>query len=330
MRALVLVLVAVFPATARAAEVVALDAPTPVSAYGGRLLWSQRDAQGAFRLYTRAGGVTARVPVPARRVAFDADLGPNAAHHVAAVYSRCRQDPPPTSGFGAPALYNRGRGCDVYEYDFATGTESRLAAVSSPVATEAWPTIWRARIVFERVYDDRRNTPFLYTQVLGTHGGSRRLPAGPAGQSGVSHVTGLDLRGRRAAFAWTFEGHAEGLDTEIRLDTIGQGARVVAHQHGGGLTQVVLGAPALDDRFVSWAQSCWGDSSGCPQRHWLVRQPSGGGTVQRAPAPAHVVWQARDGGQTYVLQDTQTNGMCMGDPPAGPTCTLRTVTPNYG
>lgn len=335
---LALAMVLLGTAVARADNVIIeLGAPTPVSAYGGRVLWSERDAGGRFHLVTRSGGISVRVPVAARRVAFDADVGPTADHHVAAVYSRCRKDPPSSSSYGAPMAYERGRGCDLYEYDFATHSESRVADASSPVASEVWPTIWRGRIAFERVYDDQPHTPYLYTRVLGSGRRSRRLPAGPrrgcaAGSCGVagrSHATGLDLRGRRLAFAWTFSGIAEGLATQIRIDTLRGSRQLVDHEAGGGLTHVAVVAPSLDARRIYWARACYGDPAGCPGRFGLRRRRLGGGRTERAPGPAQTVWQVRDRAFTYVLGDTM-NGTCVGDPGGQPTCKLVVRRPAYG
>ena len=53
-------------------------APTPVSAYGGRLAWSSFDpATKRYALLTQFGGTTTPVPVATRGVPFDVDLGPD-------------------------------------------------------------------------------------------------------------------------------------------------------------------------------------------------------------------------------------------------------------
>src|SRR3954447_18623293 len=156
-----------------------LTAPTPISAHGDRLVWSERLAARSYALTTRAGGRTTRVPIAPRKVPFDVDLGPTADGHVAAVYTRCRKEPGGPSGFGAPVFYERGSGCDIWLFDFATGRERRVAEASSPVANEAWQTLWRGRIAFERAYDKRRAFAYLYVHALGSANASRRLAAGP-------------------------------------------------------------------------------------------------------------------------------------------------------
>ncbi len=79
-----------------------------------------------------------------------------------------------------------------------------------------------------------------------------------------SKATQLDLYGTRLGFTWTYLAGGEGLDSEIRLDTIGAGHRRVAHQNGGGLTQVQLGWPAFDSGSLYYSISCFGDRAAAP------------------------------------------------------------------
>lgn len=309
-----------------------LAAPTPISAYGDRLVWSERVASGAYALVSRTHGATAAVPVPARSVPFDADLGPTARGHVAAVYSRCAQSPPPPAGFGSPAAYEHGRGCDLYEYDFSTRKERRIAEASSPTASEAWPSLWRGRLAFERAYDGRRDRPYLYVRALGSGGPSTRVAPGPrsgcAGGgcrgSGRSRATGLDLRGTALAFSWTFAGAAEGLATQVRIDWLSGAHRVVDRELGGGLTHVVVGAPSLDRGRIYWSRGCFGDESGCSGRYGLRRERLRGGAMEQAPGPRSPAAHTRGGGRTYVLRDGSTGGDCSA------ACELVLLAPRYG
>jgi hypothetical protein len=323
-----------------------VDRPTPVAAFGGRVAWSAFDpASGTYALVSRAGGVTQPVPVPPRRVPFDVDLGPGPDGGVVAVYSRCDRDPP-AGGSIAPPLYNRGVGCDIFRFDFATGAETRVADASSPTASEFFPTIWRDRIAFARTYDDKRAFPYLYARSLGSRAPSLRLPGGQRNACVRNRTTGrtscspntlsrpmaLDLWGRRLAFAWTFAGFGEGLDTEIRLDTIGADHRVVAHQSGGGLTQVQLGWPGFESGRVYWVAGCFGDPGGCPGRVALRRYRITTGEVESAPAPAQaMVAHDRDAGTSYVLFDRAPGTDCTGDPTVpGGTCVLQPLAPAFG
>jgi hypothetical protein len=338
-------LLAAAAAHAQAEVIVTLDRPTPVAAFGGRLLWSTLDrATGNWSLVTRAGGVTRTVPVPPRRVAFDADLGPGPDGGTVAVYSRCAQDPPSGGGF-APTLYNRGRGCDIHLYDFIAGTERRLASASAPAATEFFPTIWRNTLAFGRVYDNKRDLPYIYTRPVSGTAASTRQPGGPrnvcvrdrgTGRTSctpreVNRPMSLELYGRRLAFAWTFSGSGEGLDTEIRLDTIGAGHTRVARQNGGGLTQVQLGWPAFEAGSLYWSQTCFGDEGGCPGRFGLRRYRITTREIASAPAPAAMLSHDRDAGVHYLLVDTMPGVDCLGDPEIpGGTCQVRALTPAFG
>lgn len=315
----------------------ALAAPTPVTAYGGRLVWSERDASGNYSLVTRVGSATTPVAVPPRRVPFDADLGPTADGHVAAVYSRCVKDPPPPSGYGSVAAYEHGRGCDLYEFDFATGSETRLSEASSPTASEAWPSLWRGRLAFERAYDGRHDRPYLYFHVLGSGHRSDRLAPGPrrgcrAGRCGVfglSRATGIDLRGATLAFSWTMGGVEEGLATQVRIDRLGGAPRVLDAELGGGLTHIVVGAPSIGGGRVYWSRGCFGDASGCARRYGLRRERLQGGPIENAPGPRSPVAHARIGARTYVLRDTSATGSCNELETGRPTCRLLGLSPRY-
>ena len=350
-RALLLTLAATLaagaaPAAAQEGEVIVrLDRATPIAAYGGVLAWSQRDAQtDAFKLMLWRDGVVAPAPVVPRAVPFDADLGPTTTGGVAAVYSRCTQE---LAG-GAPSadmLYGRARGCDLYRLDLDTGVERRLDQASSPNASEFWPTIWRDRIAFARTYDDKRSYPYLYTRPAEGPGTSVRLPGGPRGECRRNPDTGrqvcspqtlsrpaaLDLYGKRLAFTWKFSGFAEGLDTEIRMDTIGDGHVRVAAQNGGGLTSAQLGWPAFADGRLYFDQECSGDPSGSNGRARLSRYRISTGELDRTPAPAAVLSHDRAGATEYLLVDGQPGSECMGDPAVpGGTCELRALQPAFG
>lgn len=335
----------VAPASAHAQDqpIATLDRPTPIASFAGRLVWSQLDrASGNWSLVTRFNGVTETVAVPPRRVAFDVDLGPGPDGGTVAVYSRCRRDPPAGSGF-APTLYNRGVGCDIHLYDFAAAIERRLAGASSSTATEFFPTIWRGTMAFGRTYDDRRTRPYIYTRPVTGTARSVRQPGGarnacrrdrtgrrsctPATQS---RPMSIELWGRRLAFAWTFAGLGEGLDTEIRLNTVGGDHRVVARQDGGSQTQVQLGWPAFEAGGLYFSVGCFGDPSGCPGRFGLRRYGITTRRTQRADAPAAVLSHDRDAGTHHILEDRLPGTDCRGDPEVpGGTCSLRALRPVF-
>jgi hypothetical protein len=316
-----LALAAIGAAPAHAADEAKLDRSSPIAAYGGRLAWSAYDsATKQYALVTKFQGVVTPVPIATRPVPFDVDLGPSASGSTVAAYSRCRVDAPPA---------NRAQGCDVYTFDFGTGKETRVVDASAPDANESWPSVWRTRIAFARDYDNKPGLGYIYTRTLSGGKPSTRMPGG---QRSVcdrcnplpgSKATQLDLYGTRLAFTWTYLAGGEGLDSDIRLDTIGGGHTRVAHQNGGGLTQVQLGWPAFDAGSLYYAISCFGDPGGCPGRYGLRKYRYSTGELTSMPGPQDPLSHERASSLTYLETDSQDGSECMGDPAVpGGTCTI--------
>lgn len=171
------------PASAVAQAPVSVSDPTPIAAYGGHLVWSRPDGAGGFRLVQRVGnGPVKRLPIPARSVPFDVDLGPTSGGHVLAVYTRCATEPMPSKPFDGviegsliPDYYS-GRGCDVYKLDLNGGREARYTKVNASDASEFWPTYWKGRLGFARVYDNGRGGSHLYVKDVASSRPSERLP----------------------------------------------------------------------------------------------------------------------------------------------------------
>ncbi len=324
---LALLFVAV-PSPARADLSQRIDRTTPIAAYGGRVAWSTYDAQTKkYALTTSIGGVTSAVLVAPRPVPFDVDLGPRSNGAVAATYSRCQVDAPPAE---------RVKGCDVYLYDFSTRRETRVVNASASDANESWPSVWRDKLAFAREYDNKPGLGYLYSRAIASGRASARMPGGARSRCEHctplpgSHAAELDLYGSRLGFAWTYLANGEGLDSEIRLDTVGAGHARVAHQGGGGLTQVQLGWPAFAAGKLYWSMSCFGDPGGCPGRYGLRRLRYSTGDVQSAPGPPDPLSHERDGDLTYLLTDGQDGSGCQGDPPVpGGTCTLSSSAPHF-
>lgn len=221
--------------------------PSSVDAYRDVVVWSEReDPPGAeapsYHLVALIDGSARRLPVAPRSVPFDVDLGPGADWRTVAVYSRCAQEPDPPDALGAapsapyPA-YTSGRGCDLYRFDFETALERKIAGASTDQATEVLPSIWRDRIAFARVYEQRSGSrgvlPYLYTRDL-DGGPSEREPGGARGATGLPGPTSLDLYGRRLAFVWNHRTGETGGVTELRLDTLGAGRRVLSSARHDG------------------------------------------------------------------------------------------------
>ncbi len=122
-----------------------------LTAHGGVLMWSRRDAQGKHHLVQRVGTVVSDAPVASSGHAFDPDLGPAGKGRVVAVYERCRK------GF---------RRCDLYRLDVTSGRERRIRAVSTRGASEFGASVWGERYAFARQGPSREG---LFTAARGAH-----------------------------------------------------------------------------------------------------------------------------------------------------------------
>src|SRR5262249_28567967 len=131
---------------------------------------------------------------------------------------------------------------------------------------------------------------------------------------------------------------AEGFAYDLRLDDVQShdgNPRRLAHQGGGGLTEIILGWPGFEGGQIYWSASCFGDPGGCPHRRMLVRSEYVPPTPL-APAtfdPVAFVFSAdRDAGSTYLVRDTFGGGgsECRGDPDVpGGTCEVVRTQPPY-
>ena len=244
-------------------------------------------ASGRYSLMTSFAGVTSAVPVRQRAVPFDVNLGVRNPGAVVAAYSRCRREPPrrdPTIGNAIVQMpdWARGRGCDLYLYDFDTGKERRLAGPSSKRGSEFLPSVWRDRVAFARSYPQRASAgglhPHLYLRSLNGRRGARRLPGGPPSRlrfcTGTKprHCrrkvepgpTALDLEGRRLAFAWD-SGYAAGPSSGAYLDTIGgrRSFRKLLDRPvvSGDIQGSEVLTPTIDDGQVFWELTLYGDTT---------------------------------------------------------------------
>lgn len=121
------------PALAAPATLSVEAAPTKVAAWDGVVMWSRYDASAkTYSLVKSVDGAPATpVAVPPRvKGPFDIDLGTNRSGATYAVYTR-------DDG-------------DIYRLSVATGSEVKIAKLSSPTLTERDPTIMRGEIAFIR------------------------------------------------------------------------------------------------------------------------------------------------------------------------------------
>lgn len=82
-------------APALADEQVLAEGPddSELSAYGGTVAFSDREAGSGWRLKLWNDGKVRTLPVEPRGAPFDVDLGPDENGRTTAVYSRCRAEP---------------------------------------------------------------------------------------------------------------------------------------------------------------------------------------------------------------------------------------------
>jgi hypothetical protein len=295
------------PGPALADETIAtVAAPTPVSAHAGRLAWSSFDpARSAYVLMTRVGGVSSEVPVRPRSVPFDVDLGPDVNGDTVAAYSRCSREPPRRN----PAIGNvftqlpdwaKGRGCDLYKFDFATGRETRIATANSLSGSEFLPSIWEGRVAFARVYERRRGRagerPYLYVRALEGAGRSVRIPAGTRSKdrfcSGRPRrckllvepgPTTLDLWGRRLALGWD----SGGPSSTVYLETIrGRRAtkKLISRVSSGNVEGDEIESPAIVAGQVGWVLARFGDTTGNTFERYRIK--TGERSEAALPPPA--------------------------------------------
>ncbi|HEY5144063.1 MAG TPA: hypothetical protein VII98_11250 [Solirubrobacteraceae bacterium] len=316
---------------------VPVSAPTPIAAYGGRLVWSRPDGAGGFELVQRVGdGPVTRLPVPSRSVPFDVDLGPTSGGRVLAVYARCATEPMLTQGSSIP-LYETGRRCDVYKLDLNGGREERYTKVNASDATEFWPTYWKGRVGFARVYDKGPRVSYLYVKDVASSRPSERLPGGPDGTCAVQPADCIDalrpvplqleLYGSRLAFTWPLPGN-EGDRYELRVDTVGTKDSVVLDRGSSGLTALQVAWPSFENGRAYWAHSCSGDPRGCsPARVRLSTSTYTGDIVELgAPSPHWVLSHERAAGITWVLHSSPAPDFR--EPNACP-CVLEPLRPSY-
>jgi hypothetical protein len=165
--ALLALVVASAAAPAAGADTLVTGAPGArnLTANGGYNVWAQPAAGGRWRLAIRAPNGTVSTPAVADFGAPPAaQIGSTgyaiAGRRLLAVYSRCQ---------GTSSL----AGCDVYALDLRSGTEERIAALSSRTYSETAPSIELGRIAFVRRGGGPR--PGLYSYALGSKARPRRM-----------------------------------------------------------------------------------------------------------------------------------------------------------
>jgi hypothetical protein len=202
-----------------------------VTAHGGVLMWSRRDAAGKHHLVQRAGAVVSDARVASSEHPFDPDLGPAGKNRVVAVYERCRK------GF---------RRCDLYRLDVIGGRERRIRAVSTRAGSEFGASVWGERYAFARAGPAREG---LFTAARGR----TRFLSG-------SEVLQTDVRGRTIALATYSAGDRQVDFTGIYVHRVpsrgrgrGRGRSCLVDRGDQGAEEgTALNSPALDGDHVYW------------------------------------------------------------------------------
>lgn len=299
---------------------------TPVSAGSGWVVWSARDG-GIWRLMGRHRGVVRRLPIRARSVPFDADVGTDRHGHAVITFSRCSEEPLDV-GAGVQAWW-LADGCSTRVVDLGHMRERSAGVPRRRGQSDSTPSMWEGRLAFAR-----RDGPRRRARVLVFDPRTRRTRAlagdgfGSTG-SGVA-VEALDLGSRVAASLWyarTGAGPSPGWEVAAdilanrRRRVVGTGFVGEACTGGDDLSRPA--APTTTGWTVTYSQltsSCYHD------RVDLVRADVRSGRFSRGSLEGEVLESSWALGSGVVLLALDTAG-----PPgarcdaAGAPCELRRV-----
>jgi hypothetical protein len=205
---------------------VVADAPATIvrPAAGGAAIFSRYDpATKRYRLAElTADGRVITFRVPSRAVAFDVDVGPDVHGREVAVYSRCAREPEAFAPGGGLPYYRTGIRCRLYELSTATATgrERRLRTPDDGSGSDFLPSIWRGRLAWVHTASETAPVALMLrdgarTRRLrtGTPSADRRLGAGLRAPG----VRGIDLRGDRLTFVWTYYDARKGCGDDPRF-----------------------------------------------------------------------------------------------------------------
>jgi hypothetical protein len=290
------------PAAASAAQTLdTVPGITQVAAWNGTIAWSTYDAAGKdWRLvFSKDGGAPVAAPIAPSPVPFDVDLGTNRNGSTYAVYSRCAT--PPVS----PAQAH-GKGCDIYRLSVASGRETQLTSLSSPVYDDYDPTIFRGEIAFlrdERVGGRAGTTLRVANTTSGSHG--TRVLA----KTNSETLRSPQLTYDRVAY---IVGYAKGRygfgQQEVHTRTLsGRTARNVYRATSGGanfanITNIALASDDLH-AFV-WGRTNEGSGAG----NRIVRYDAGAGRLSYAAGSPRYRNVADAGGDAGIVAVEETDG----------------------
>jgi hypothetical protein len=304
--ALVAAVAAAAPAAARTTVVAGGDGAAGLTAYGGHLVWSQRDPHThRWTLRHWHAGHTSRIAVPARAVPFDADAGPDAAGHPALAFSQCAKDP-------REALdWLRASGCRIVTMRLDVhDTPHPVAAADAPGTSATTPSLWRGSLAFVRHTDEDFTSHVLLLRAGATApfalpDGTVRCRVDCDDIRILTAVESLDLGPRAAAFVWRQSGgDTFGISDEwfLEVDPLDGSAR---HELSDGFIDGACGfvypfAPTAAGVGAFWVASgstcettetVFGEVNPATKRRREARERSG-----------LIFGAARDGTTTYWLR----------------------------
>lgn len=317
-----LALLGLAAAPARAeTQLAAEQRPFSASGVGETIVWSSFDpAAEAYRLVTLRDGAPVALPVPPSAEAFDVDVGTNRSGTPVAVYSRCAQPAPSV----VPPDFSP-RGCDIYRYDFASGTEQRLATLSSPTADERQPTAWRGEIAFVR--ENPRGTELRIGNTTRGARGTRRLTSLRRGRG---YITDPQLSLYRIAYVVSRSGRREFGERVVHVLTLkSRRDRAIYAARSGGANFANVSRPSwsgVTGRSLYFARTNQGSGAGNRFVRWSTRTRR----FAYAQGDRQAVSTTWLGGRTGMLVSTDTGGGSCDTSPTSPPrsrCRLYTTGP---
>ena len=305
-----------FAAPAEAAETVAREVQSfTADVHQGHVAWSAYDHEArAFRLRVRVPDGRILTPAIAPRgLAFDVGLG-TGPNGLAAAYSRCRVEgrPPFFGEFGVPQDPGAPQsGCDLYRFDFRTGQEVRLDALSSAGRDEINPSIRGSRVAFVRRFATK---DVVYTG----DATSGRVLRQPAPTRGVTRraATFVEL-GQELAVVYVTDrtGFSESVLWRIRNGR----ARQVWDTRSGGANASAIISPGFFGRHLYFAET--NNGSGAGNRIYRYTMTSGRIASARGSSRYTSVGRLNSGGFAEA-RGSEGCAARLDAPPSASGCTL--------
>jgi hypothetical protein len=218
--ALVVLLAAVAPPAGAGAATTTTDlapiaADVPIAAYSGWVAWSEKGADGQWRLVTFHDGVKETpASVAPRSVPFDLDVGVNGRDRPAVTFSRCVVEPATS--------------CRLRQVDLDSRAESGIPVPGRGAGSDSVPSLWGYRVAFQRRAKGASVSQIMMYDMQ--HRRMKRLRHGfvPDVPKASGAATAIDLASRTLAFSWSSLPADLGIGprTELRAERTANGAMV--------------------------------------------------------------------------------------------------------